>query len=146
MVFWYDQNCVRTCARRWPPVKPIHCRIVQKFASGLTPLRAGPDTLATSPEPLDSMKQTTSDVDEGEGDGIRAADALTTRLAGMIASGELPPGSWLPTERELMRRFGVSRAVVRESIAGLATQHMLISRRGFRPVSASPTTPRPSIP
>jgi DNA-binding FadR family transcriptional regulator len=70
--------------------------------------------------------------------GERAAEFLTNHLAGMITSGELPTGSRLPTERELMRRFGVSRTVVREAIAGLATQRLISSRRGFRPVVQKP--------
>jgi DNA-binding FadR family transcriptional regulator len=70
--------------------------------------------------------------------GERAADAVTAQLARRITSGELPAGSRLPTERELMRQFKVSRAVVREAVAGLASQHLVSSRRGFRPVIQKP--------
>ncbi|MDB5027856.1 MAG: transcriptional regulator, GntR family, partial [Candidatus Eremiobacteraeota bacterium] len=43
---------------------------------------------------------------------VQVVDALVP----MIAGGELPPGSLLPTEPEMSVRFGVSRSVVREAL------------------------------
>jgi DNA-binding FadR family transcriptional regulator len=41
-------------------------------------------------------------------------------LGRCIISGEMPPGSTLPSERELMERFGISRTVLREAMKCLA--------------------------
>lgn len=65
---------------------------------------------------------------------IRLADTVSAELARMITGGALAPGSRLPTERELMRRFGVSRSAVREAIQGLAARGLLVTRPGYRPV------------
>ncbi|MBL6454632.1 FCD domain-containing protein [Belnapia sp. T6] len=46
----------------------------------------------------------------------RLADTVSAELARLIATGGLPSGVRLPTERELMRRFGVSRSAVRAAI------------------------------
>lgn len=65
---------------------------------------------------------------------LRLADAVSAELARMIAAGTLSSGARLPTERELMRRFGVSRSAVREAIQGLAARGLLVTRPGHRPV------------
>lgn len=41
------------------------------------------------------------------------------RLLARIRSGEFPPGSLLPSERELMQAFGVGRPAVREALQAL---------------------------
>jgi DNA-binding FadR family transcriptional regulator len=64
----------------------------------------------------------------------RLADTVSAELARMIAAGTLPSGARLPTERDLMRRFGVSRSAVREAIQGLAARGLLLTRPGHRPV------------
>jgi DNA-binding FadR family transcriptional regulator len=69
----------------------------------------------------------------------RVADRLGARLAAMILEGDLPSGAWLPTERELMQRFGVSRTAVREAITGLAGRGLLLTRPGCRPVVRQPS-------
>ncbi|MDQ2756350.1 MAG: GntR family transcriptional regulator [Actinomycetota bacterium] len=55
------------------------------------------------------------------------ADALRKR----IRSGEWAPGERLPTEAELVTRYGVSRATVRQSIKDLEGQGLVIVRRGL---------------
>jgi DNA-binding FadR family transcriptional regulator len=65
---------------------------------------------------------------------MRLADTVSAELARMIAAGTLPSGARLPTERELMRRFGVSRSAVREAIQGLAARGLLLTRPGHRPL------------
>jgi DNA-binding FadR family transcriptional regulator len=49
-----------------------------------------------------------------------------------IESGELAPGSRLPTEQQLANRLGVSRNVVREAIAQLYknSNHLTVAARG----------------
>jgi GntR family transcriptional regulator, transcriptional repressor for pyruvate dehydrogenase complex len=44
--------------------------------------------------------------------------ALVERLTSDITSGQLAPGSRLPTEQEMIATTGVSRTVVREAVAG----------------------------
>jgi DNA-binding FadR family transcriptional regulator len=70
--------------------------------------------------------------------GVRLAETLAGALARMVEQGELAPGDRLPTERELMRRFGVSRAAVREAIATLANRGILQTRPGHRPIVQKP--------
>ena len=70
--------------------------------------------------------------------GVRLAETLAGALARMVEQGELAAGSRLPTERELMRRFGVSRAAVREAIATLANRGILQTRPGHRPIVQKP--------
>lgn len=59
---------------------------------------------------------------------------LTEEVAGQLASeirrGKLAPGSRLPTEAALMRALGVSRTVVREAIAALRSEGMVVTRQG----------------
>ncbi len=70
--------------------------------------------------------------------GGRRADAVTEELARLIQAGGLPEGAHLPPERALMRRFGVSRAAVREAIAALANRGLLRTRLGHRPIVRKP--------
>lgn len=60
----------------------------------------------------------------------RLADVITERLEAMILEGSLKPGQRLPPERELAKRFGVSRPSLREAIQKLAAQGLLTSRQG----------------
>jgi GntR family transcriptional repressor for pyruvate dehydrogenase complex len=55
---------------------------------------------------------------------------LAARLAAMIRAGEFGPGDRLPTEKQLVERFSVSRAVVREAIARLKTEGFVETRQG----------------
>lgn len=51
-------------------------------------------------------------------------------LSGKIASGELQPGAQLPTEAELCAEYEVSRTVVREAIARLRSDGLVIPQQG----------------
>lgn len=59
-----------------------------------------------------------------------AVDACAGSIRAAILEGELTPGSRLPTERELTRRFGVNRATVRSALAKLASAKLLKVRQG----------------
>lgn len=55
---------------------------------------------------------------------------LFTRLAADITSGKLAAGSRLPTEQEMIAATGVSRTVVREAVAHLRAEGLVITRQG----------------
>jgi DNA-binding FadR family transcriptional regulator len=63
-------------------------------------------------------------------------------LAGQITSGMRSPGSRLPTEEQLAAEHGVSRSVVREAIARLKSEGLVVTRQGFG-ASVSPSPPAP---
>lgn len=68
----------------------------------------------------------------------RAADAVVEAIAARIAAGEFADGTPLPPERDLIETFGVSRTVVREAVATLASRGFVESRPRFRPVVRRP--------
>ncbi|MFV0472782.1 MAG: FadR/GntR family transcriptional regulator [Pikeienuella sp.] len=55
---------------------------------------------------------------------------LAEDLTGKVMSGALEPGARLPTEAELCREYGVSRTVVREAVARLRSDGLLLSYQG----------------
>src|SRR5213080_4622453 len=55
---------------------------------------------------------------------------LVARLTDDITSGKIKPGSRLPTEQELIAATGVSRTVVREAVAALRAEGLVITRQG----------------
>jgi len=55
---------------------------------------------------------------------------LVARLTADIVSGKLSPGSQLPTEQEMIAATGVSRTVVREAVAALKADRLVLTRQG----------------
>jgi GntR family transcriptional regulator, transcriptional repressor for pyruvate dehydrogenase complex len=55
---------------------------------------------------------------------------LFEQLAEQIRSGRLAPGERLPTEQELTRAARVSRTVVREAVAALRAEGLVVTRQG----------------
>lgn len=55
---------------------------------------------------------------------------VVERIASEIRSGQLAPGTRLPTEHALMAALGVSRTVIREAVAALRADGLVISRQG----------------
>ena len=55
---------------------------------------------------------------------------LVARLTADIISGKLTPGSQLPTEQEMILATGVSRTVVREAVAALKADRLVVTRQG----------------
>jgi GntR family transcriptional regulator, sialic acid-inducible nan operon repressor len=68
----------------------------------------------------------------------RRSDGVAEELTRLIRSGGLREGMRLPAERELMQRFGVSRAAVREAIASLSNRGLIETRLGHRPIVRKP--------
>lgn len=59
------------------------------------------------------------------------ADRTASEMLRQVLEGAIPPGSRLPSERELCEEFDVARTSVREAIQGLTTIGM-VERRGNR--------------
>jgi GntR family transcriptional repressor for pyruvate dehydrogenase complex len=67
---------------------------------------------------------------------------LIERLTAEITSGKLAAGARLPTEQELIAAAGVSRTVVREAVAALRAEGLVVTRQGVGAfVTESPRRP-----
>ncbi len=60
----------------------------------------------------------------------RLTAELVARLTADITSGKLAPAQRLPTEQEMIAATGVSRTVVREAVAALRADGLVITRQG----------------
>src|SRR4029453_1326098 len=65
---------------------------------------------------------------------------IAAELRDTIASGQLPPGSQLPTEQELGERYQVSRNTVRLALGLLANEGIITSTLRRRAPPAGPRT------
>ena len=66
------------------------------------------------------------------------AEQVMARLANDIRSGRLALGARLPTEQALTTALGVSRTVVREAVAALRADGLVVTRRGSGAYVADP--------
>ena len=73
--------------------------------------------MATPPEPITRRK---------------LSDEVFDRLKRMIATAEVMPGQTLPSERELMERFGVGRPAIREAMHALSQMGLITISHGER--------------
>ena len=71
-----------------------------------------------------------------------AADAVFEQLAAAILDGSIPPGSALPSERELAERFGVSRLIARQAVHRLADVGIVRVRQGGKTLVVHPNDSR----
>jgi DNA-binding FadR family transcriptional regulator len=62
----------------------------------------------------------------------KLSDEVFVRLKRLITSGELSPGDDMPSERELMERFGVGRPAIREAMQALASMGLVAISHGER--------------
>lgn len=60
----------------------------------------------------------------------RAHDFVVEQIRRQIDLGIIPPGTSLPTTRDLMQLFGVGRATVQSALARLEAEHIVETRRG----------------
>jgi DNA-binding FadR family transcriptional regulator len=60
----------------------------------------------------------------------RLYQTVASQIRGLIESGEFPPGSRLPGERDLAERLGVSRVTVREAEIALEAQGWIVIKTG----------------
>ena len=68
---------------------------------------------------------------------------IAERIAAEIAEGKLGPGARLPTEQEMVEAMGVSRTVVREAVAALRADGLVITRQGAGAFVAPDAASRP---
>lgn len=63
--------------------------------------------------------------------GLPLYRRIEAELRQRVRAGDLRPGAQVPTEPELMAEYGVSRATVRQALAGLVAERLLEIRRGL---------------
>jgi len=68
----------------------------------------------------------------------RVSDQIVERLEAQIRTGAYPIGETLPSERELMRRYGVGRPAVREALFTLSKRGIIEIRSGMKPRVCAP--------
>jgi len=68
----------------------------------------------------------------------RVSDQIVERLEYSILSGTVKIGDVLPSERDLMKRYGVGRPAVREALYTLAKRGIIELRSGSRPLVIAP--------
>ncbi len=59
---------------------------------------------------------------------LSSHDQVARALGGEILAGVYPPGAKLPSEAEILARFGVSRTVLREAFKTLTAKGLIVSR------------------
>jgi GntR family transcriptional repressor for pyruvate dehydrogenase complex len=69
----------------------------------------------------------------------KLADRATQQLQALITRRTFQPGDRLPSERELGRRLGVSRTVIREALRALSTKGLVEVRDGAGAFVRSPS-------
>ena len=67
----------------------------------------------------------------------KLSDSVQDRVLSMIKSGDLAPGSPLPSERELMSSFAVGRPAIREALQNLQRMGLVEIRHGECEVALS---------
>jgi DNA-binding FadR family transcriptional regulator len=70
----------------------------------------------------------------------RLYQELVEQLIELIVSGRMPPGTQLPSERELVEQFGVGRSAVREALFALQKMGMVTLNSGERATVVAPTS------
>jgi DNA-binding FadR family transcriptional regulator len=68
---------------------------------------------------------------------------IADQVRSLIAAGEFPRGSRLPAERELAKRFGVSRPTLREALIALEVEGYVDVRPGSGIVVTTPKSAAP---
>jgi DNA-binding FadR family transcriptional regulator len=72
----------------------------------------------------------------------KLSDSVQERLLAMIQNGQIAPGEFLPSERELMSSFAVGRPAIREALQNLHRMGLIEIRHGERARVAVPSFAR----
>ena len=62
---------------------------------------------------------------------VSLREQLTQRLEQMILTGEIPAGATLPSEREMVEQWNISRSVVRDAIRTVESKGLVEVRQGI---------------
>jgi len=73
---------------------------------------------------------------------IKLSDEIVNQIKRLISEGDLRPGDRLPSERELVKEFGVSRPSLREALNSLVAMGFLEVKRTKRTFVKSITSAR----
>ena len=73
----------------------------------------------------------TETITAGTAAGLPLYRRIQGDLRARVDRGDLLPGSRIETELELMERYGVSRATIRQALGGLIAEGLLEIRRGL---------------
>jgi GntR family transcriptional regulator len=73
----------------------------------------------------------TETITAGTAAGLPLYRRIQGDLRARVDRGDLAPGSRIETELELMERYGVSRATIRQALGGLTAEGLLEIRRGL---------------
>lgn len=77
---------------------------------------------------------------------VSRAEQVRRTIARDILTGRLPPGSMLPTYKELTQQYGTSYVTMRTALQQLVEEHRLEpSKRGFRVFQVSARSGRPAV-
>src|SRR5436190_854011 len=98
--------------------------------------RTRPAVLSRGAKLLDDLRRR-SPLEEG----APLHHVIRRHIEHLLASKALKPGDQLPTEKEIMAIFSVSRITVRQSIAPLVARGTLVARPGKGTFVAQPRIP-----
>ena len=73
--------------------------------------------------------------------GVPVSRSIAAEIAARIASGELPPGSRIPSTRQIMARYGVAMATASKVIAALREQGLVRADPGLGTVVTGAAAP-----
>ncbi len=88
-----------------------------------------------------TVKTIDTNISSTDGTAAEPLAALMNSLRSEIHSGQYPAGSWLPPERDIAERFGVTRRAVRRAISLLAEESLIRCQPRFRPIVLGPPAP-----
>lgn len=86
----------------------------------------------------DTVDDTEAAIEETPIRRARVSDQIVERLEARIRGGTYQIGDTLPSERQLMRRFGVGRPAVREALFTLSKRGIVEVRSGMKPRVRAP--------
>lgn len=88
-------------------------------------------TIPTVSETIDKPKRNTKQAVQLDTLHVpRASELVAEKLRSLIVMGEVTAGTSLPTEKELVKQLGVSRATLREALRLLQAEGLIATKQG----------------